>query len=157
MSNPLGSLISCSCKAVSSRMSTLSITLTPTLSTFCRGNYSAERCTTKCVRETRSSRKSSSSNNTMPPTTMPERCHVISCGTPEQAKRLTNSHSLDGYAQNRVSYWVCVPSPSLELPMKRICCLSKRLPRLYEVNRLRPGRPTSHPHTLLDPPNPDTP
>ena len=39
--------------------------------------------------------------------------HVTSCGTPEQPKRLTNSHFLNGYAQNRVSYWVCLPSPSL--------------------------------------------
>ena len=100
-------------KAVASRMSTLSITLTPTLSTFCWGNYSAERSTTKCVREMHSSRKSSSSNNTMPPTTMPERCHVNSRGTPEQPKSLTNSDSLKGYEQIWVSYWVCVLLPSL--------------------------------------------
>ena len=40
--------------------------------------------------------------------------HVTFCGTPEQPKRLTNSYFLNGYAQNRVSYWVCVPSPSLD-------------------------------------------
>lgn len=30
-------------------------------------------------------------------------------------KGLTNSDLLNGYAQNWVPYWVCVPSPSLEL------------------------------------------
>jgi hypothetical protein len=46
---------------------------------------------------------------------MLKNCHVTSCGTPEQPKGLTNSDLLNGYAQNWVPYWVCVPSPSLEL------------------------------------------
>jgi hypothetical protein len=45
--------------------------------------------------------------------TMLKQRHVTSCGTPEQPKSLTNSDFLNRYAQIWVSYWVCVPLPSL--------------------------------------------
>jgi hypothetical protein len=39
--------------------------------------------------------------------------HVTTYGTLEQPKSLTNSDFLKGYEQFWVSYWVCVPLPSL--------------------------------------------
>jgi hypothetical protein len=48
-----------------------------------------------------------------PPMTMLKQRHVTSCGTPEQPKGLTKRDFLNGYKQIWVSYWVCVPLPSL--------------------------------------------
>lgn len=52
--------------------------------------------------------------------TMLKQRHVTSYGTPEQPKGLTNSDFINGYEQIWVSYWVCVPLPSLGYTLQAV-------------------------------------